>query len=64
MRHDGSEREKLIYSVLFRRMFEHEVRHYRMEFARMELENGETNIVAGVRDVDAFVQHVQQEQLS
>lgn len=59
MCHDGLEREKLIYSVLFRRMFEHEVRHY-----RMELENGETNIVAGFRDVDAFVQNVYQEQLS
>ena len=45
-------KEKLLYSVPFRRMFEHEVRHYRMDFTRMNLESGETNIVAGFRDVN------------
>ena len=61
---DRNTKDGKFYSVPFRRVFEHEVRHYRMEFARMELEDGETNIVAGFRDVDAFVQYVQQEQLS
>ena len=61
---DRNTKDGKFYSVPFRRVFEHEVRHYRMEFARMELEDGETNIVAGFRDVDAFVQNVQQEQLS
>ena len=45
-------RNKLIYSVPFRRVFEDGIRHYRVEFTRMELDNGEVNIVTGFKDVD------------
>ena len=45
-------KDKPIYSVPFRRMFENGVRHYRLEFVRLILDNGETNIVAGFKDVD------------
>lgn len=58
---DRNTRDGKFYSVPFRRVFDHETRHYRMEFTRMELENGETNIVAGFRDVDVFVRSVQNE---
>ncbi len=53
---------KTIYSVPFRRVFETGPRHYRMEFSRLDLENGETNIVAGFRDVDEAVHNVQFQQ--
>ena len=46
-------REKLLYSVLFRRVFDTGIRYYRLEFTRMYLDNGESNIVVGFRDVDA-----------
>ena len=52
---DRSTREKLLYSVPFRRVFENGIRHYRIEFTRMYLENGEINIVAGFKDVDDAV---------
>ena len=45
-------RNKLIYSVPFRRVFEDGIRHYRVEFTRMDLDNGEVNIVTGFKDVD------------
>ena len=49
---DQNTRGKAIYSVPFRRMFEDGVRHYRVEFARMDLDDGEVNIVTGFKDVD------------
>ena len=52
--------EKLIYSVPFRRVFEEGVRYYRLEFAKLELTNGETGIVAGFKDVDDEVRKEQQ----
>ena len=44
-------KNRLIYSVPFRRVFEDGIRHYWVEFTRMELDNGEINIVTGFRDV-------------
>ena len=58
---DRNAKDGTIYSIPFRRVSENGIRHYRMEFTRMNLENGETNIVAGFRDVDSFVQSVQKE---
>ena len=52
-------RAESIYSVPFRRIFDTGPRHYRLEFSRLDLGNGETNIVAGFRDVDSFVRDVQ-----
>ena len=43
---------KPIYSVPFRRVFEDGVRQYRVEFAKMELGEGEINIVTAFRPVD------------
>ena len=50
----------LIYSVPFRRVFEDDVRYYRLEFAKLELSDGEKNIVAGFKDVDDEVRKEQQ----
>ncbi len=47
--------EKLIYSIPFRRVFEDGIRYYRLEFARLELKNGKTGIVAGFKNVDEEV---------
>lgn len=47
--------DKLIYSVPFRRVFEDGIRFYRVEFARIDMENGKTNIVTGFKDVDEEV---------
>ena len=41
-----------VYSVPFRRVFEEGIRHYRVEFARMDLGNGEINVVVGFKDVE------------
>lgn len=49
-----------VYSVPFRRVFDNAVRYYRLEFGRLELENGEVNIVAGFKDVDEEVRKDQQ----
>ena len=46
---------KLIYSVPFRRVFEGGPRHYRLEFAKLDLPDGKTGIVAGFKDVDEEV---------
>ena len=51
---------KLIYSVPFRRVFDSGVRHYRIEFAKLELGNGKTGIVTGFKDVDEEVRKEQQ----
>ncbi|MBR0410756.1 MAG: response regulator [Eubacterium sp.] len=50
----------LIYSVPFRRVFEHGIRYYRLEFARLDLPDGKTGIVAGFKDVDDEVRKEQQ----
>ena len=52
--------DRLIYSVPFRRVFETGIRYYRLEFARLNLEHGETGIVAGFKDVDDEVRKEQQ----
>ena len=44
-----------VYSVPFRRVFEEGIRHYRVEFARMDLGNGEINVVVGFKDVEGQV---------
>ena len=51
---------KRIYSVQFRRVFENEIRYYRVEFAKLNLPGGKTGIVAGFRDVDEEVRKEQQ----
>ena len=53
-------RDRLLYSVPFRRVFESGIRYYRLEFARLDLGNGEVNIVAGFRDVDEEVRKDQE----
>lgn len=53
-------RERLIYSVPFRRVFESGVRYYRLEFARLDLGEGESGIVLGFKDVDDEVRKDQQ----
>ena len=45
-------KDKTIYSVHFRRVFEDGVHNYRVEFAKLNLDNGEINIVIGFKDVD------------
>ena len=55
---------KRIYSVPFRRVFESGVRHYRLEFAKLDLPGGKTGIVAGFKDVDDEVRKDQQTQKS
>ncbi len=52
--------EKIIYSVPFRRVFESGIRHYRVEFAKLDLGNGKTGIVLGFKDVDDEVRKEQQ----
>jgi signal transduction histidine kinase/DNA-binding response OmpR family regulator len=52
--------DRLVYSVQFRRVFESGIRYYRLEFAKLELEDGETNYVAGFKDVDDEVREEQQ----
>ena len=42
----------LIYSVPFRRVFENEIRYYRLEFTRLDLPGGKTGIVGGFKHVD------------
>ena len=56
--------EKLIYSVPFRRVFETGIRHYRLEFARLDLPGGKTGIVGGFKDVDEEVRREQRVQHS
>ena len=51
---------KLIYSVPFRRVFKNGIRYYRLEFAKVVLESGATNIVAGFKDVDDETRKEQQ----
>ena len=56
--------DKLIYSVPFRRVFENGIRFYRLEFAKLELENGKMGIAAGFKNVDEEVRKEQQMQHS
>ena len=44
--------QMLTYSVLFRRIFADGVRHYRLEFTKLDLGHGIINMVAGFKDVD------------
>ena len=44
-----------IYSVPFRRVFTEGIRYYRVEFARLDLGNGEISVVTGFKDVDREV---------
>ncbi len=53
-------KDKRLYSVPFRRVFENGVRYYRVEFARLALAGGETRIVTGFKDVDEEVRKEQQ----
>ena len=55
-------KDKIIYSVPFRRVFEDGVRHYRLEFALLEIGGPATSIVAGFKDVDEEVRKEQQVQ--
>ena len=50
---------RLIYSVPFRRVFDSGIRYYRVEFARLKLENDLSNIVLGFKDVDEEVRKEQ-----
>jgi len=50
---------KLIYAVPFRRVFEKDIRHYKVEFTRLNLPGGKTGIVAGFKNVDDEVQREQ-----
>ena len=43
---------RMVYSVLFRRVFEDRIRYYRLEFVRLDLDNREINVVVGFRDVN------------
>ena len=44
--------DKPLYSVPFRRVFDDGIRHYRVEFAKLDLPGGMKRIVAGFRNVD------------
>ena len=50
--------DRPIYSVPFRRVFEDGVRHYRVEFARIDLPGGKTGIVTGFKNVDEAMRHI------
>ena len=52
--------DKLIYSVPFRRMFEDQVRYYRLEFAKLDIGGGKMGIVGGFKDVDEEVRKEQE----
>ena len=52
---------KTIYSVPFRRVFEDGIRNYRIDFSRLDLGDGEINIVAGFKDLDQEKQKKQKE---
>ena len=43
---------RLVYSVPFRRVFDDGIRHYRVEFVKLELPGGKTGIVAGFKNVN------------
>lgn len=45
-------RDRTIYSVPFRRVFEDGIRHYRVEFTRLDLPEGKIGIVCGFKDVE------------
>ena len=58
----GNTKDKVIYSVPFRRVFDTGIRYYRVEFAKLDLESGKINIVAGFKDVDDEVRKEQKVQ--
>ena len=51
---------RLVYSVPFRRVFDSGIRYYRVEFAKLALEDDLSNIVLGFKDVDEEVRKEQQ----
>jgi len=51
---------RVVYSVPFRRVFDSGIRYYRVEFARLALEDDLSNIVVGFKDVDEEVRKEQQ----
>ena len=53
---------KLVYSVPFRRVFDSGVRYYRVDFTRLDLEEGARRIVVGFKDVDDEVRREQRVQ--
>ena len=56
--------QMLTYSVPFRRIFADGIRHYRIEFIKFSLPEGNTGIVAGFRNVDNEVRSAQEIQHS
>jgi len=48
--------DRPVYSVPFRRVFERGIRHYRLDFSKMDLPDMKTGIVAGFKDVEEEVQ--------
>lgn len=53
-----------IYSILFRRVFEKDIRYYRLEFAKLDLPDGKIRVTAGFKDVDDDVRKEQEVQKS
>ena len=52
--------DRIIYSVPFRRVFETGIRHYRLEFAKLDIGANKTGIVTGFKDVDDEVRREKQ----
>lgn len=50
----------LVYSVPFRRVFDNGIRHYRVEFVRLDLPGKKTGIVCGFKNADEEVRRNQQ----
>ena len=48
----GNTEGKPIYSMPFRRVFDDGIRYYRVEFAKLDLPDGKTGVVAGFKNVD------------
>ena len=46
----------------FRRVFDDGIRHYRVEFARIDLPGGKTGIVTGFKNVDEILRQTAREQ--
>ena len=46
---------RMVYSVPFRRVFEDGIRHYLLEFIKLNADDGAASIIAGFKDVEAEV---------
>ncbi len=44
-----------VYSVFFRRVFEKDIRHYRIDFVKLDLPGGKTGIAAGFKNAEKEV---------